>query len=78
MATRLQATLQSWAIFLKDLNGTKGINVGAREQNNEILRFRGRFYDGLLNLFPKKIPDQLQLSWILKILINSLTLNNGE
>ena len=42
MATRLQATLQS---FLKDLKGTKGINVGARprEQNNEILRFGGRF-----------------------------------
>jgi hypothetical protein len=76
MATRLQATLQSWAIFLKDLKGTKGINVGAREQN-EILRFRGRFYDGVLTLFPKKIADQLQLSWILKILINSLTSNNG-
>jgi hypothetical protein len=29
--------------FLKDLKGTKGINVGAREQNNEILRFGGRF-----------------------------------
>jgi hypothetical protein len=42
--------------FLKDLKGTKGINVGARprEQNNEILRFGGRFYDGVLNLFPQK------------------------
>jgi hypothetical protein len=29
--------------FLKDLQGTKGINVGAREQNNETLRFWGRF-----------------------------------
>jgi hypothetical protein len=38
--------------FLKDLKGPKGINVGAREQNNEILRFGGRFYDGVLNLFP--------------------------
>jgi hypothetical protein len=39
--------------FLKDLKGTKGINVGARGKN-EILRFGGRFYDGVLNLFPKK------------------------
>jgi hypothetical protein len=38
--TSLQATVQS---FLKDLKGTKGINVGAREQNNEILRFGVRF-----------------------------------
>jgi hypothetical protein len=46
--------------FFKDLKGTKGINVGAREQNNEILRFGARFYDGVLNLFPiKQIPDQL-------------------
>jgi hypothetical protein len=29
--------------FLKYLKGTKGINVGAREQNNEILRFGGMF-----------------------------------
>jgi hypothetical protein len=34
----------------QDLKGTKGINVGARKQNNEILRFGGRFYDGVLNL----------------------------
>jgi hypothetical protein len=29
--------------FLKDLKGTKGINVWAREQNDEIMRFGGRF-----------------------------------
>jgi hypothetical protein len=46
MATRLHVTLQSWAIFLKI--------SWAQKVNNEILRFRGRFYDGVLNLFPKK------------------------
>jgi hypothetical protein len=29
--------------FLKDIKVTKGINVGAREQNDEIMRFGGRF-----------------------------------
>jgi hypothetical protein len=38
--------------FLKDLKGAKGINVGSKEQNNEILRFRGRFYDGGAKPFP--------------------------
>jgi hypothetical protein len=38
--------------FLKDLNGAKGINVGSKEQNNKILRFGGRFYDGGAKPFP--------------------------
>jgi hypothetical protein len=43
MATRLQANTAELDNLLKDLKGTKGINVGAREQNNETLRFGGRF-----------------------------------
>jgi hypothetical protein len=30
--------------FSKDLEGTKGINIGGKEQNNEILRLGGRFF----------------------------------
>jgi hypothetical protein len=38
--------------LLKDLKGTKGINVGAREQNNETLRFGGRFLRWAAKPFP--------------------------
>jgi hypothetical protein len=73
MATRLQV-----GQFLKRSRGHKRYNVGAREQNNEILRFS---YEGLQNLFSKKSLSclcQTAVVMDIKYIINSVIFNNAE